>query len=103
MSSATATIFDDEHGVEVALGIVERAVRDRELHAGEDSDRHRAPAEQPPTSTQCADRLRPGLTRQSPGVGDGDEDEDDRAADPHGGGQHVEGKERHVHGPARLS
>ena len=23
----------DEHGVEVALGIVERAVRDRELHA----------------------------------------------------------------------
>ena len=88
----------DENGVEVALGIVERAVRDRELHAGEDRHRHRAPAEQPPAPAERPERLPARLAGQRARVGHGHEDEDDRAADPDRGGEHVQGEEDDVHG-----
>ena len=87
----------DQHGVEVAAGIVERAVRDRELHTGETAT---AIALQPnsrqprPSSRRACALVSPASVRAER---HGDEDEDDRAADPHRGGQHMQGKEDSVH------
>src|SRR5439155_23334638 len=86
-----------EHPVEAArrrvVGVLARGERD----PGGDGDAERAPAERPPAAAELAELLRPQRSLEPLRWWDGDEDERDRAADPHRRGQHVHDPQRELH------